>query len=470
MKFDAMSYGPIGVAVKKAMPHSEADPIGVFAASLSLFSAAINGHVHMENGRPVVVWTALAGRSAIGRKGYALGTARGVMDHSIGGFLGARIVSGISSGPSLVNHLWNLEMETMGSENGVDGRALIVEEEWASILKRSKRCPTFSQQLRTAWDGKTISNTTKGKGADAVQEVYRPLVGFHVHITPGEWAKYVSADEALGGTFNRILPVLVERSKMLPYDHVAEVGGSPALTKAYKWAQQKPRVMSFNKDAGKRYDELRSIIEDRMVELPETLSCYLERTAEQVARVAAVLTAAEMKTKITKKALEAAWEFVQYSMTSVEKLVKAAAEPKRTAKPVTEIIRETLIAHGGEAPSNVLQPKVQNRVNAAGLKALVEEMDDVVMERVKTGGRGAPTIMYRLVQTGEEQPKDETPEEKPARPTLRVVETVEPKPARKRAISSAPRRQPRKQAQPKQQPKAEELEAPSNPLAHLLRL
>ncbi|MFF9481379.1 DUF3987 domain-containing protein [Streptomyces sp. NPDC014733] len=466
MKFDAMSYGPIGAAVKRAMPHSEADPIGVFAASLSLFSAAINGHVQMESGRPVVVWTALAGRSAIGRKGYALGTARGVMDPSIGGFLGARIVSGISSGPSLVNHLWNLEMDTMGSENGVDGRALIIEEEWASILKRSRRCPTFSQQLRTAWDGKMISNTTKGKGADAVQEVYRPLLGFHVHITPGEWAKYVSSDEALGGSFNRILPVLVERSKMLPYDHVPNVEGSPELTKAYRWAQQKTRVMSFNKDAGKRYDELRSVIEDRMVELPESLSCYLERTAEQVVRVAAVLTAAEMKTKITKKALEAAWEFVQYSMASVEKLVKDAATPKRTLKPVTEIIRETLIANGGEAPSNVLQPKVQSRVNAAGLKALVEEMEDVVIEKVKKGGRGAPTILYRLVQSGEDQTKEETPEGAPARPTLRVVEPAEPKPARKRTASSAPKQQPKKQAQPK--PK--EPVAPSNPLAHLLTI
>ncbi|GAA0671457.1 hypothetical protein GCM10009535_58980 [Streptomyces thermocarboxydovorans] len=38
---------------------------------LAYWSAAINGYVTTQDGRPVVVWTVLAGGSAIGRKGTA---------------------------------------------------------------------------------------------------------------------------------------------------------------------------------------------------------------------------------------------------------------------------------------------------------------------------------------------------------------------------------------------------------------
>ncbi|NEE33137.1 hypothetical protein G3M53_47815, partial [Streptomyces sp. SID7982] len=85
--FETMKYGPLGDAIEAAMPTSEADPIGVWAASLSLYSAAISRRVRTEDRRPVVVWTVLAGRSAIGRKGYALGTATAILGRSIGGFI-----------------------------------------------------------------------------------------------------------------------------------------------------------------------------------------------------------------------------------------------------------------------------------------------------------------------------------------------------------------------------------------------
>ncbi|MGP4112964.1 DUF3987 domain-containing protein [Streptomyces sp. 4N509B] len=406
MSFEAMTYGPIGSAVDAAVPHSEADPIGIYAATLALYSAALAGHVEMDTGRPVTVWTVLAGRSAIGRKGYALRTARQLLDPSIGAFLGARVVSGISSGPSLVNHLWELELETAGSESGVDGRALVIEEEWASVLKRSRRCPTFSQQLRAAWDGGSISNTTKVKN-NGSQIVQRPLLGFHAHITPGEWATYVTASEALGGTFNRVLPVLVEGSKMLPYNHRPTISETRALTEAYQWATSRKRVIGFTAQAGQRFDELRAEIEDRMIAMPEHLSCYMERSAEQVARVAAVLTAAEQKTRIGKTAVEAAWTFVQYSMASVEKLVTEAATggSSRVVKSLPDLIRETLHRHAGQATSTIMLRALGTRVTAGSLKETVDRMDDVeVFKDTTATGRGAKPTVYRLVRPDQQPP------------------------------------------------------------------
>ncbi|MGW0876654.1 DUF3987 domain-containing protein [Streptomyces sp. NPDC002740] len=434
--FESMKYGPIGEAVTNALPHTEADPIGVLASTLAVYSSALNGRVIMEGGRPAVVWTVLVGKSALGRKGTAKRTTDRVLAPSIGGFMHQRTFAGVTSGPSLVNMLYTLEMDSPRSEMGQDGRALIVEEEWSSVLKRSRRCPTFSQQLRTAWDGAPISNTTK-KGT---QEVAQPLLGFHAHITPGEWAKYVSPTEALGGSFNRLLPVLVERSKMLPYNHKAKIAETKALSDAYHWALREQRVISFSADAGRRYDELRAIIEDRMAEMPEHLSCYMERSAEQVARVAAVFTAAEKKTKINRKALEAAWAFVSYSMASVEKLVMdASTASQKAVKTVPDMIREKLEMYGGEATSTLLLRSLGTRVTAASLKAMVADMPDVEVTTERTAGRGRPATVYRLVEVEAEEvapiePKPEAEAKPPVKTARKVVEKTT-----KRKTDSKPR-------------------------------
>jgi hypothetical protein len=405
--FDQMKFGPLGEAVEAAMPTSEADPIGVWAASLSLFSAAISRRVRTEDRRPVVVWTVLAGRSAIGRKGYALGTATALLGRSIGGFIHTRKRSGVSSGPSLVDMLSGLELDTMGQDGGIDGRCMLLEEEWASVLKTQKKCSKFSTLFRTAWDGKPISNRTK---KDGLQSVAQPLLGFHAHITPGEWAKYVSSSEALGGSYNRLLPVLVERSKMLPYNNKWKIPDTAPLKAAYEWAKEEDRVMRFSVEAGERFDEIRAIVEDRMAELPELLASYMERSSEQVQRVAAVLSATVMEEEISRDAVEAAWSFVSFSMASVEKLVKDSASSNDGAKPMKtpeDLIRDVLKRYGGEAKASDLLRPLWGKLNAAAIKETVEGMDDVEMWTEKTGGRGAPKIMYRLIEAGEEPEQEE---------------------------------------------------------------
>ncbi|MFJ9234395.1 DUF3987 domain-containing protein [Streptomyces anulatus] len=404
--FEQMKFGPLGEAIEAAMPTSEADPIGVWAASLSLYSAAISRRVRTEDRRPVVVWTVLAGRSAIGRKGYALGTATAILGKSIGGFIHSRKRSGVASGPSLVDMLAGLELDTMGADGGIDGRCMLLEEEWASVLKTQKKCSKFSTLFRTAWDGKPISNRTK---KDGLQSVGQPLLGFHAHITPGEWARYVSSSEALGGSYNRLLPVLVERSKMLPYNNRWELPDTSAIRDAYDWALEEDRVMRFSVEAGERFDEIRALVEDRMAELPELLASYMERSSEQVQRVAAVLSATEMTEEISRDAVEAAWNFVSFSMASVEKLVKDAANSDgvKPMKTPEELVRDVLTRYGGKAKSSDLLRPLWGKLNAAALKETVEGMDDVRTWTERAKGRGAPSIMYELIEDKGDEPMHE---------------------------------------------------------------
>ncbi|MER6912220.1 DUF3987 domain-containing protein [Streptomyces sp. NPDC000594] len=459
--FDTIQFGPLGDAIDGVMPQTEADPIGIYASALSLFSAAINGHVRGDRGRPVSVWTVLAGPSGLGCKGTAYSNARALMGPAFAGFFASRLVSGISSGPSLVSNLYGIELASLGGEDGPDGRALIVEEEWGEVLKRAKRCPTFDQKLRTAWDGSEIANRTKGKnGTGEVQKVEAPLLGFHAHITPAEWHALISPTAALGGSYNRILPVTVEQSKMIPYGQNSAIRADKRIAEAYRWAKEKPRVVALAKEAYRPFDEIRSFMAGKMASTPPHHAVYFERTAEQVLRVATVLAASEMKTKISKQALLAAWSFVQYSINSVEKLLTSevpGSKPKVKALP--DMIRELLRRHGGEATSTLLLRSLQARTNAAGLRETVDQLDDVEYYKGKSAGVGAKPTMYRLIDSKESTPR-QVAEQRP------VLKLVEPSVKRKTRPAPAPSRT--EMPTVRSASTAQSAAAPVNPFAALL--
>lgn len=406
--FESMKYGPIGDAVVAAEPHTEADPVGVYASILALWSSAINGQVTMDNGRPVVVWTVLAGESALGRKGTALRVAMGILERSMGKFLEDRTAGGVSSGPSLTQLLYERQEKTEGTEDGADTRTVIVDEEWSENLKRQNRCPTFASKLRTCWDGATIRHTT----TKVSMTVESPRLGFHAHITPGEWSEYVKPRDAKGGSFNRLLPVMVEGPKVLPYNHKEVYPEIQGLSDAYEWARRKPRRMSLGKDAGRRFDELRVMFLQKIADMPSHLRCYVERTPEQIVRVAAVLTATECKTTISRQAIDAAWAFVQYSMRSVERLVREDENRigGKVVKSLPDMIREILTRHGGELPSGLLLRSLGLRATAAVLKTTAEAMPDVEYTKGETAsGKGRPPALYRLVTAANEPVKEDKP-------------------------------------------------------------
>lgn len=414
--FESMGYGPIGDAVIKAEPHTEADPVGVYAAILALWSSAINGPVTMADGRPVVVWTVLVGESALGRKGTALRVSRGMLKHSIEKYLETRTAGGVTSGPSLTRLLYERQEETEGTEGGTDTRTLIIDDEWSENLRKQRTCPTYSGRLRKCWDAETIRNTTTREAL----VVPNPRLGLHAHISPGEWSEYVKPRDAKGGSYNRLLPVLVEGSKVLPYGHREQHPEIQGLREAYEWSRVRPRSMQLSRAAARRFDELRAGFLEKMLTMPDHIKCYVERTPEQIIRVAAVLTAAECRVEVSPEAIDAAWTFVQYSTKSVESLVRedASKASSRVIKSLPTLIREILRQYEGEASSSILLRRLGMRATAASLRAAVESMDDVEVVKGQTAtGKGRRPDIYHLVTPGEAfpsspqtEPVDQAPE------------------------------------------------------------
>ncbi|WP_411140336.1 DUF3987 domain-containing protein [Streptomyces sp. x-80] len=390
-------YGPIGRAVKETKPYAETDPVGIYAACLSMWSAAISGTVRV-NRRTPLLWTALVGRTGLG-KGLAYGAAEHIMSPAIGRFLDTHTVSGLTSGASLVNHLWEQQNATAETENGRDVRTLVVEEEWSESLRRARRDHSFTPNLRIAWDGKTLRNTTK----EEHQEVTGPALVMHGHITPSDWNEYVSVKEAAGGTFNRFLPIMLSAVPMLDDDTFT----LPALdvddlAEAYAWATARPRTITLGTNAKPLWRLVRRYGRILNATLPEHQAVFIQRTEEQTLRVAACLAAAECSTTITHAMLSAALSFVRYSIHSVTTLV-AASETGKPRRPLTpaDKVRAVIAREGSIKRGDLVRA---SKIPAAQLDAVLSEMDDVATERQRTHGRPATVVSLTQPERQEQRP------------------------------------------------------------------
>ncbi|MFI5865834.1 DUF3987 domain-containing protein [Streptomyces sp. NPDC051546] len=398
-RFDAMAYGPLGKAVKDAMPHTEADPIGVFAQTLSLYSAAINGFVIPPNERPIAVWTVLVGLSSIGRKGFAYDTAEQILSEAMGDFMRAKLRGGVTSGASLITTLYEAYNDDLVTEAGEDGRIFIVDAEWPDTLAAQNRDRSYATAFRNAWDGKPVTNTTKGKdGRRVEQSVSAPRLGYTAHIQPGLWHKFISATNALGGTYNRLLPVSVQYSKVLDDDNPLQgLAPSKSLALAHKWARAERRELSYAPAALRYKNDLKREYLELLGQMPEEVSCYVERSVEQIIRVASVLTAANRSTVIPLAAMKAARAFVEYSMETVKNLV-AQNESARRGRGLLldERIRKMLTEKGAMTRSQLYR-SLGSRFTAAQIDAEAAGMPDVQMEKQETNRTGQKPVLFSLV-------------------------------------------------------------------------
>ncbi|WP_431041412.1 DUF3987 domain-containing protein [Streptomyces sp. P1-3] len=420
-----MFYGPIGRAVRKVAPFVETDPLGIYVAALTMWSAAIGGTVKVSsrgNARPVLLWSALVAGTGRG-KGTALRAALHVLDKSLGRFLATHTTSGITSGASMVNHLWEQQEATAETEQGRDVRALVCEEEWSEVLRRVKRDASFTAKLRMAFDGAPLRNTTK----EAAQEVRDPAMVFHAHITPSDWARYVGQSEAAGGSYNRILPFLLGAVPMLDDDRVTlPKVDSGELSDAYAWATARPRVITLGEDARPLWRIIRRYARILGETLPETQAVFIERTAEQTLRVAACLAASECSEIITEEMLSAAFTLVRRSVQDAVRITKGADAPKVKRQPLTlaDKVRARIEMHGGRATSSQVLPFVG--ATAAEVKALPEIV--VTVERSGKTGRPATVFTLRSDDSRHSEPQPASAERVENRATVVELDTYRPAP------------------------------------------
>lgn len=407
-------YGPIGAGVRTVAPYVETDPLGIYVAALSMWSAAISGTVKIQaqgSIRPLVVWSALVGKSSRG-KGKAKRAAEHIVDKALGRFLAAHTTASLTSGASLVNHLWQKQDATKDTEQGRDIRTLLLEEEWSETLKAAdKRYPT---KLRVAWDGGTLDNGTK----QDPQEVKNPDLVLHAHITNSDFAQYIlkNKTQAGGGSYNRILFFHLNTVPMMDDDDIPlpPVNGD-ALFRAYKWATAERRTITLTPEAKPLWRKIRRYTRILNESLPEAEAGYVERTAEQTLRVAACLAASECSELITEERLNAAFTLVRRSVQDVMRLVRAGVEGtvRRQPRTLMDRVRDRIELYGGMVTGTQLLPYV--KATAEQVKAL-PGMKAIVL---RDGKNGRPATYYtfndEIAESLQQQTK-EPPAPQPAAP------------------------------------------------------
>ncbi len=214
-------HGLVGEYVRIVEPHSEADPAALLLTVLTMAGNAIGRgpHVQIEADRhPPQLYLLLVGDSARARKGVSRGRAEQLLRLADPEWADEQIVEGMSTGEGLLERLRERVPDEDDEEDQDDeladlsvddGRLLVVEPEYARVLRVIKReSNTLSAVLRSLWDRGTGGVLTRGHPI-RVRGAHVSIVG---HITVEEFRREMDMNDVYGGLLNRHLIAVVHRA------------------------------------------------------------------------------------------------------------------------------------------------------------------------------------------------------------------------------------------------------------------
>lgn len=236
----AAYHGLPGQIVQRIAPHTEADPVAILAQLLVACGALIGrgAHYQVEATRHHPnEFVVLVGTSAKARKGSSFDHIARLLSGVDPGFP-SRLTTGLSSGEGLI---WAVRDAQEQDRGATDKRLLVVEPEFASVLKSTGReLSTLSPTLRSAWDGRPLALLTRTAPARATS-AHISIIG---HITDTELRRHTTTVEIANGFLNRFLLLAVRRVRLLPE------GGDPDPLKGSGLARYLARVLKHAKTVG----------------------------------------------------------------------------------------------------------------------------------------------------------------------------------------------------------------------------
>jgi hypothetical protein len=310
---DAALHGIAGEFVARTAPHTESDPMALLIQFLVSFGAAAGRTIHypVEATRHHLnEYAILVGPSGKGRKGSAWDHVEALVREVDQGFAEHCISSGLASGEGLI---FEVRDATAGDSGASDKRRLIIEAEFAQILKvLAREGNTLSPVVRNAWDGKPLQTIAKNSPVRATD----PHVAIIGHITKDELLRFVSGTELANGFVNRFLLVAVRRSQELPFG--GRLDGKQlervrdATLTALRFASL-PCQLTFEPAARERWIEVYGPLSRGEEGL---LGAATRRAEAHVVRLAAIYATLDCDAQIGLPHLEAALAVWRYSLDS----------------------------------------------------------------------------------------------------------------------------------------------------------
>ncbi len=316
-------HGLPGDVVRFVDPLTEADPVAILANLLVAFGNAVAHGTHVEVGADrhhLNLNAALVGETAKGRKGTSWSPVQRLMHAADGAWADGCVQNGLSSGEGLIHavrdpivHEGSDGTPEVLDEGAPDKRLLVVESEFASVLKVMTRDGnTLSALVRQAWDGGKLQTLTKGSPTKAT-DAHVSVVG---HVTKDELVKRLSETDTAGGFTNRFLWLMVKRSKLLPFGaDWSDVDVKPIV-------ERLTDALEFAKGAGRiRWGESakpvwRTIYEQLSEGEPGMVGAAISRAEAQTLRLAALYAVLDHSRTIEGQHVFAAialWEYAEDS-------------------------------------------------------------------------------------------------------------------------------------------------------------
>jgi Protein of unknown function (DUF3987) len=312
MTDEAAFSGLAGDVVRTLAPHTEADATGLLVTFLSAFGAAVGPGPHaLADGsiHPARLNVVLVGRSARARKGTSWAVIRRVFQEADPDFCAQRVIGGLTSGEGLVADL-------AARPEGPQRYVLVMESEYARLLRVSARSATLSALIREAWDGGLLSILTrkpplKASGASV------SIVG---HVTAEELRRRLDATEIANGMANRFLFVWVERSQRLPNGGRLPLDELEVLGVRVRDAIDRARqlgILTRSPEAESRWAEIYHGLDDDIDGVVGSLTARAEAQMLRLSVVYALLDGSSTIEVAHLDAAEAVWQHCEATVKRV---------------------------------------------------------------------------------------------------------------------------------------------------------
>lgn len=325
----ALRHGILGDFMRRVELETEAHPVALATTLIVAIGNVIGRSPFTVVGRTphhVNLFAAIVGATGAGRKGTGGDIIRDCVtladpywaEHG----QSPNLVSGEGVIDALRDRVVKLqpvkgggpdEFEEVVIDPGVqDKRLLITCPELVSAFKAGNReNSTLAQTLREAWDGKTLRTMAKNCARTAT-EPHLSIVG---HATRHELLKVVREADVFGGSMNRFLWILSERSRLLPFGgDLDDLGTVP---------QRIADVVTFARTVGRmrrspEADRLWASVYGDLTTTSgsELLAAVLSRGEAQVLRLSMLMALAAGRATIELEDLAAALDLWRYSEAS----------------------------------------------------------------------------------------------------------------------------------------------------------
>lgn len=382
-------HGLAGAIIERLASNTEADPVAILAQLLvgagSLIGRRARYRVeatdHCTN-----EFVLLIGDTAKARKGASLDHVTRLLTDA-DPELPARTSTGLSSGEGLV---WSLR-DPHGPDPGVqDKRRLVIETEFASVLKATSReLSTLSPTLRNAWDGRPLQLLTRTAPARATG-AHVSIIG---HITAAELRRHVTTNELANGFLNRFILLAVRRVRLLPEGGDPEPLKNTGLQAFFAAAIEHARragELRLDDDARQLWHQIYARLSAPEQGLAGQLTARAEAHAIRLALIYALLDGAGAIERPHLRAALALWDYAQRSASW--------ALGRATGDPLAEQIHQAL----ARSPQGLTRTQLRDLLQRNQPAERIEQALDALQRhghahRHRIQGHGRPAELWTAV-------------------------------------------------------------------------